>query len=264
VTGRDEARPSPFPALPFGVTGLPDGSWVVADPEAPGVVRLRDDGGEEPLDCPGTPWIAPMGVAAAAGRLFVSDGGAGHVLGLDLRGGCLVLAAGFERPVALAASAQRLYVVDAPRHEVVVLSLAGERLALLGQDGVLHFPSGAALAPDGSVLVVDSLGFRVVRFGPDGAVAGVVGGREAGLGGLGRPKGVAADGAGNVYVSDAAADLVAVFDAGGAFQFAFGGPGAEPGRFAMPAGLAVSGHRLVVADARNRRVQVFELLGDRS
>jgi len=45
------------------------------------------------------------------------------------------------------------------------------------------------------------------------------------------------------------------------FVKAWGGKGTAPGEFSDPTGLAVSGGELFVADARNGRIQVFDLDG---
>lgn len=264
VTGRDrQAAPAAFPALPFGVVGLPDGAWAVADPEAPALAILRPGAAPELRTCPGQPWAAPMAVALLDGALVVADAGAARLVELGPGGTCRILATGFERPTGLAAGGGRLYVVDAPRQQVVVLGRDGAVLDRLGT-GVLHLPTAAALAPDGSLLVADALDGRLVRFGPDGAVTGSVGGRDEAGGGLVRPKGVAVDAAGVIYVSDGGRDQVLVFRPDGAFGQALGSGGGEPGQLLSPAGLAVAGGRLAVADARNRRIQIFELVGGRS
>ena len=264
VTGR-ERRPvtAAFPALPFGVAGLADGGWAVADPEAPAVAILRPGAPVELRTCPGLPWSAPMAVVALEGALLVADAGAARLVELAPGGACHLLAGGFERPTGLAAGAGRIYVVDAPRRQVVVLARDGAVLARLG-DGALHLPTAAALAPDGSLLVADGLDGCLVRFGPGGEVAGLVGGRDEAGGGLVRPKGVAVDARGTIYVSDGERDQVLVYRADGAFEGALGQTGSAPGQLLAPAGLAVAGGRLAVADARNRRVQIFELVGGES
>ena len=45
------------------------------------------------------------------------------------------------------------------------------------------------------------------------------------------------------------------------FVSAWGGPGDGPGQFNDPTGIAVAGSEVFVADARNRRIQVFDLEG---
>jgi hypothetical protein len=49
---------------------------------------------------------------------------------------------------------------------------------------------------------------------------------------------------------------------GYAFVKAWGGKGSGPGQFSDPTGIAVAGEEVFVADARNGRVQVFDLDGN--
>jgi DNA-binding beta-propeller fold protein YncE len=178
-----------------------------------------------------------------------------------------VLGAGeLERPTGVAVDGARVWVADPPRHEVVVLAPEGAtHVGARGEgEGQFTFPSAVAVAPDRTVLVVDALNFRIVRLSPSGGWLAAFGtaGDEAGE--LARPKGIAVDAAGRVYVSDAQRDLVLVYGSDGTFDYAIGGTGTSPGQFAHPAGLAIAGARLYVADSQNRRIQVFEIIGERS
>lgn len=268
VTGLDSARRrETLLARPFGVAVGPDGALFVADPDGAAVLRFDGDGRVTRVACRGREWTAPIAVALGArGELLVADAGAGEIVVVEAAG-CRALARGaLERPTGIAVSGERLLVVDPPRHEVVTLSPGGEVLARLGArgegEGEFHFPTAIAAAPDGSVLVVDALNFRIVRLSGDGRWLGAFGAPGGDGSGFARPKGVATDASGRVYVTDAQRDAVLVFGADGAFQYAAGATGTDPGRFALPAGVAVSGDRLYVADSHNRRVQVFQLVGD--
>lgn len=268
VSDEDRRREGAL-ARPFGVAVLPGGDVVVADPDAPAVVRYRTDRTVAQVGCRDLEWAAPMAVAAgAAGDLWVADGAAGVVVRVGADGACRALGAGIlERPTGIVVDGERLLVTDPPRHQVVILSLGGRELGRWGSlgegDGELHFPSAIARARDGSFLVVDALNFRVARFGPDGGWRGAFGFAGDGGGAFSRPKAVAVDGEGRVYVTDAQRDLVLVFAADGTFDVALGATGTERGRLALPAGVAVAGGRIYVADSHNHRVQVFEILGGR-
>jgi sugar lactone lactonase YvrE len=253
-------------ARPFGVAVLADGSLVVADPDAPAVVRFAA-GKASPVTCRGRRWQAPMAAATGPdGTLYVADGGAAEVVRVGPDGACRALGAGaLERPSGVTVSRDRLVVADPPRHELVVLSPDGAVVARWGArgtgDGELHFPTAVVAAPGGDLLVVDALNFRVARFSPDGAWRGAFGEPGTADGDFERPKGIAVDASGRVYVSDAQRDAVLVFAPDGTFEFTLGAAGAEPGRLTMPAGLAIAGERLYVADSHNQRVQAFDLLG---
>jgi DNA-binding beta-propeller fold protein YncE len=256
---------------PFGIAIAPDGAVIVADPDAPGVLRVDADGALVPIACRGRDWGAPMAVVAGeGGSLLVADAGAAEIVVVPPDRRCRVLGAGaLERPTGVAAaSGGRVMVVDPPRHQVVVLSPGGEVVARFGRagegEGEFNFPTAIARAPDGTYVVVDALNFRVVRLAEDGRWLGTFGSAGTEGGGLGRPKGVAVDEAGRVYVSDAHRDLVLVFGAGGEFEYALGASGTDPGAFSLPAGVAVRGGRLLVADSHNRRIQAFEILGGSS
>ncbi len=264
-----EDGPARGPALqrPFGVAVAPGGDVIVADPDLAGVFRLHGDR-MTAITCRGRAWVTPMAAALAQdGALLVADAGAAEIVRVGPDGACTTMGAGeLERPTGVAADAQRIYVTDPPRHEVVVFSPRGaSRIGRRGDgEGELAFPTAAAIAADGTVLVVDALNFRIVRLSPAGAWVASFGtpGEEGGA--FARPKGIAVDGAGKVYVSDAQRDLVLVFGQDGSFEYAIGGTGTEPGSFTHPAGLAVAAGRLYVADSHNRRIQVFEILGERT
>ncbi len=213
----------------------------------------------------------PIDVALVpGGTVFVSDAAAGAVLGFDRRGERILEADGpFIRPTGMAwdDARQRLLVVDTAAHRVVVLDASGHRLATWGHRGEgageLNFPVDVAIAPDGTVWVVDSLNFRLQAFAPDGTPRGGFGRAGSVAGTFSRPKGVAVDRDGHLYVTDAQQDGVQVFDAQGRLLLAFGRRGRGPVEFWMPAGLALDTRdRLFVVDVWNRRVQVYRYLGE--
>ena len=62
-------------------------------------------------------------------------------------------------------------------------------------------------------------------------------------------------------MSDAHLDQVSIYTAEGQLLLSLGRSGSAPGEFAFPAGVAAHPDgRVAVADALNRRVQVFRLL----
>jgi DNA-binding beta-propeller fold protein YncE len=254
-------------ARPFAVAA--DGEGVlVADPDGARVLRVAwREGRAEELTCAGRAWSAPIAIAAAPdGGAYVADGDS--VVRVTRRG-CSAFGAGaLERPAGVAVVGGRVYVVDPPRHDVVVFGPDGAEVGRFGSrgdgDGQLNFPTAIAAAPDGTLLVVDALNFRVVRFDAAGAFVASFGDGGDGEGAFDRPKAVAVDGGGRVYVSDAERDHVAVFGADGRFEYALGASGSGAGELLLPAGVAIGGGHLFVADSHNRRVQVFELVGDRS
>lgn len=269
VTGAEQREEDRlFLARPFGVALADGGVVFVADPDGPRVVRIDARGTLEDLRCRDAPWAAPMALALAPdGALLVADAGAGTVVRWT-EGGCLVLGAGvLERPTGVAATADRIWIADPPSHRVVALSASGEVLARVGEqgegEGHFHFPSAVAVAPDGTVLVVDALNFRIVRLAGDGRWLGAFGEAGEDGDGLARPKALAVDRDGTVLVSDAQRDAVLAFAPDGAFLWSAEATGETAGRFAHPAGLSLHAGRLAVADSHNHRIQVFDVLGGR-
>jgi sugar lactone lactonase YvrE len=173
-----------------------------------------------------------------------------------------------ERPAALALVGDRLYVADPPRHAVEAFSLDGTRLSGLGLRGDgdegFNFPTGLAAAPDGTLLVVDSLNFRIKRFTANGLLLSSFGEAGEEEGRFVRPKSVAVDAAGLVYVTDTQRGQVLVFSPAGAFLYAAGEVGEATGQLSLPAGVAVEGGILYIADGHHRRIEAYRFLGDRS
>lgn len=268
LAGVDDAAHDDGLVRPFGVAYAPDGTLVVADPDGRRVVRFSPGGRfQAELACPGRTWGAPAAVAAAGEEIFVSDPGAALVVAWSTAG-CRALGAGaLARPAGLALANDQVLVSDPPVHQVVVLRRDGTVAARWGELGAgagqLHFPTDVAVAPDGSVFVVDSFNFRVAHLDADGRWLGAFGAAGDGPDAFSRPKGIAAGPGGALYVTDAERDEVLVFGPDGAFRFAAGGTGAAPGQLSHPAGLAATDDRLAVADSLNRRIQVYEILGER-
>lgn len=266
LAGADAAAGAPPPLVrPFAVTFEGQDTLLVADPDAARVYRLGGDGARQELSCKGRPWGAPMAVAAAAdGAVYVADASEAVVVRWR-EGRCTVLGEGaLERPTGLTLAPDAVWVADPPRHQVVALSPAGAAIARVGGrgggTGQFHFPTAVARAPDGTLLVVDSLNFRVVRLASNGSWMGAFGGPGDTAGGLARPKAVAVGADATIFVSDAQRDVVLAFSSEGSFLYELGASGAEPGHLAHPAGIDRRDDRLAVADSQNRRIQVFEIL----
>lgn len=257
------------PALqrPFGVAVHGAEVWV-ADPDAPGVFRIRTRGPLEPVACSGRAWSSPMAIAVAAdGTAWVADAGTAVLVRIAPGGACAAFGAGeLQRPTGVALAAGRVFVVDPPAHRVVAFDAGGRpvlRFGALGDGpGQLDFPSGIGVDGAGRLLVVDALNFRVARFSTDGQWLGAFGERGDEDGQFARPKSAAVDARGRVFLTDAQRSLVLVYSPDDRFELAVGEPGSAPGDLDLPAGVAIDGRRLLVADSGNRRVEVYELLGD--
>lgn len=211
---------------------------------------------------------APLGVAWAGQRLFVTDAERHEVIELDAGGGFRrrfgedVL----KRPVGVAyvATRRQLFVVDGGLHRIAVFDEAGSLVHTIGgrgaTAGMFNFPSHICHR-NGRLLVADSGNFRVQVLDLDGACLRIIGHKGDGAGDLSLPKGVAFDSDGHVYVVDAQFENVQIYDEEGRLLLAFGHEGAGPGEFSLPAGMAIDENdRIWVADAANRRLDVFDYL----
>jgi len=212
--------------------------------------------------------VSPVAVAPGPQQtVYVADSYLKKVLLLDRDGNLLrvVASAGLERPSSLAFDVRsgRLYVGDSKAHVVHVFDAHGTAVAVLGRlgagPGEFNTPTHLAVAPNGDLAVTDALNYRVQVFSADGQFKYQIGEIGDGSGNFAAPKGVGIDQEGQVFVADAMFDAVQIFDPSGRLLLGFGGQGQQAGQFWMPNGLYIEGDRLFVADAYNRRIQVFLL-----
>lgn len=255
-------RQAPLFARPQGLAWMGN-DLLTADAGTRRIVRIGA-GGRITLsaeDAAGTPValaVCPQGVVAAD-----SDGGRVALLSPELRR-LRWLAEGLDRPTGVACDAEAVFVVETGRHRVVRLAAGGPRVTF-GQrgrgPGEFNFPTSVAVHGS-SLWIGDTLNFRVQRLdAATGAFQGILGRLGDGPGDTPRVKAVAVDAAENVWVSDGYLDQVSVFEPSGGLLISLGGRGERPGEFSLPAGLAAHPDgRVAVADALNRRVQVFRLV----
>ena len=250
---------------PYGIAVGRDRKVYVADTFG-GVIHAFDlaKSGYSAINVKG---LSLVGIAAGAGRLFVTDSAAGSVMGLDLKGRTLWSIDrkfGLGRPTGIAWGGDRLYVVDTLHHNVFMLSPAGAYLGAFGMQGngpgQFNFPTNIARGADGRLYVTDTLNFRVQVFDAEGEFIRSFGKLGDGAGDFDKPKGVALDSAGHIYVVEGMNDAVQIFDATGRLLLAFGESGAAEGQFWLPTGITIVDDMIYVADSANRRVQVFEYL----
>lgn len=259
ITGQGEL---PLFERPYGVAWA-GGDLVVADPAARRLVRITATGSITESDA--TADFSPLAVAACAAGLVAADPISGRValFAADLRRSRW-LAEGLVRPTGIACNADTIWVAETGAHRIRVLRPGGLP-ATIGQrgsgDGQFNFP--VALAFSGATLFVgDTLNFRIQELdAASGRFLRAFGGLGDAAGDTPRLKGLAIDGAGNVWASDAHLDSVSLYNPAGMLLLSLGGTGSAPGEFAFPAGIAAHPDgRVAVADALNRRVQVFRLL----
>jgi DNA-binding beta-propeller fold protein YncE len=144
------------------------------------------------------------------------------------------------------------------------------------------FAEQIRIDPQDNIWVVDEMTNMVMKFDPEGRVALLLGRKAEAInvpaklappvdGGAGpmqdvfnRPTDVAWDGGGNIYVADGLGNArIAKFDRSGVFVRSWGSKGNEPGKFANTRSIVIDRQSNVyVADAGNRRIQVFDNNGN--
>ncbi len=181
-----------------------------------------------------------------------------------------------ERPTGVAVSrdGERIYVVDrsyndSDKHRVVVYDKMGKKLQVIGTrgsgDGQFNVPLQAAVAPDGTLYVLDSGNFRVQAFDRDGKFLRKFGNVGKEFGNFGRARGIAVDDDGLVYVTDASFNNFQIFNPDGQLLLAIGQSSLEsnPGRYGMLNGIAVDEtKRVYVVDQLFNKVEVIRRLTD--
>jgi sugar lactone lactonase YvrE len=219
---------------------------------------IRDAGDES--------FESPVGISLSQDAIYVADSAAGKVFVFDRQGNHSNTITSLTRPTGIAfhAASGRLFVTDTIENEVVVFERSGMRLDEIGARGLaigdFNFPTSLALHGD-TLLVNDTLNFRIQAFTLDGTPVSSFGEIGDGSGQFALSKGLGADADGHVYVADALSNYVQIFDQDGRFLLSFGGMGGESGQFMLPAGIYIAGNTIFIADSQNQRVQVFEFLG---
>ena len=257
----------PKMSQPYGIAVGPDRKVYVADTFG-GTVHVYDleKSAYSSFKVDGDSLV---GMAVIGNRIFVTDSASGRLLCVDNKGRVqwtLGPRQGFARPTGLAAAGNRLYVVDTLKHQVVIVGVTGVVIGRFGTrgdgPGQFNFPTNVASGADGRVYVTDAMNFRVQIFDADGRYLNAFGRLGDGSGDFDKPKGVAVDSAGRIYVVEGLHDVVQMFDDTGHLLLVFGGSGFGNGQFWLPSGIAIVNDVVYVADAANRRLQMFERVKD--
>ncbi|MDQ4040368.1 MAG: 6-bladed beta-propeller [Actinomycetota bacterium] len=130
-------------------------------------------------------------------------------------------------------------------------------------------PGGIAIAPDGTVVVVDVSNNRFQRFTRDGRFLSAYGrrGHDKGFVSLRlldrffQPEGVDIDSRGHVYVADSGSDRVMKHRARGGFLARLGYHGSYRGQLVQPWDIAVGRREAYVVDQGNYQIDRFSLTG---
>ncbi len=169
----------------------------------------------------------------------------------------------FDNPRGVATDATgNLYVADLGNARVQKFSREGNFLLTFGKpgtgDGELRAPNGITIDSAGNIYIADAHNHRLVKFNAYGTFEKQWSGPAPGFYG---PRDVAIGPYKQFYVLDQGRNRVVRLDAEGENFAEWGQNGANEGEFFDPTGLDVLGDRVFVADAGNKRIQVFDLDG---
>jgi DNA-binding beta-propeller fold protein YncE len=218
------------------------------------------------------PLTSPIGIVVDKdGRIYISDSQDGIVKIFTNTDDASPLTLGeglFQRPTGLAVNqtSNELLVVDTKLAQVFRFDLDSRKLkGTFGSKGTeagqFNNPTNITVAGDGTLLITDSLNFRIQVFSAEGAFQWTFGSVGDSPGHFARPRGIALDSDGNIYVVDALFDNIQIFNKKGRLLMDFGRLGHENGEFWMPAGIWIDKNdKIYVADSYNKRVQIFQYL----
>jgi len=251
----------------------------ISSPYAPTWEATIGVSGDEGGDNNHLSW--PTGVAVDASYIYVADSGNNRVQIFNRNTLAYVATVGsgsgsgnyqFCTPTDVAVdTAGNLYVADVYNNRVQQYNSGWQYVRTYGTTGFpyvtdgyhYNYPTGVAVASDGSIYIVEERGKRLVKLNANGTPQWTVG--EPGVSGYDNshfryPEDVALDNTGRVYVADSANNRIQIYTSSGNYYATLGtGWGTGNYEFKSPHGLAVAqnGH-LYVADRYNHRVQVYD------
>jgi DNA-binding beta-propeller fold protein YncE len=170
------------------------------------------------------------------------------------------------RPYGVATDSRgRIIVTDPGAFGVHIFDFAQQKYKFLsrreGKEKLIA-PQCVTVDRQDNIYVTDSDAGKIFVFNPNGGFQRTIGSLKGGEGFFKRPTGIAVDSdAGRIYVTDTWRDKIYVMDMQGSVVQTIGKRGSETGEFNYPTELRLHGDELIVVDAMNFRVQVFNRLG---
>jgi DNA-binding beta-propeller fold protein YncE len=149
-----------------------------------------------------------------------------------------------------------VHIFDFTQHKYKFIERQDKR-----KDSMLK-PQCVAVDAQNNIYVTDSDAGEIFVFDPNGKYLHAIGSLKGGEGYFKRPTGIAVDSATQrIYVTDTLRDEVFVLDMQGNILQTIGKSGEAEGEFNLPTELRLDGPNLLVLDAMNFRVQVFDRSG---
>jgi DNA-binding beta-propeller fold protein YncE len=135
-------------------------------------------------------------------------------------------------------------------------------LGLIPGQVTFEHPFDVATAPDGRIVVADTLNNRLVILDATGNYISAFGSKGNGTGEFRSPMGVAVSDEGNIFVVDSWNNRIQVFEGNGTFIRSWGSEGFRDGELDSPRYIAITPDGdVVVTEADNRRIQIFDQNG---
>ena len=163
----------------------------------------------------------------------------------------------FPRSVSLSLHGD-FFIVDSQNDRITKFNAAFEPELTFGDfdwgQGVLQNPSHISISLDDIIYVSDSDAGKIRVYDYFGNFL-----RDIGEGVLLSPKGLCVNSEGHLFVADSELDQIFAFTKSGKLLLKFGSTGDKFGAFSEPFDVNAGLNRLLIADASNHRIQVFEL-----
>jgi len=168
------------------------------------------------------------------------------------------------RPYSVATDSHgRIIVTDPGAQGVHIFDFAEHKYKFIQRQGkskdAMLTPQCVAVDAQDNIYVTDSDSGEIFVFEPSGRFVRAIGSLKGGEGYFKRPTGIAVDSAAQrIYVADTLRDEVFILDMEGRVLKTIGKTGQGEGEFNLPTELRLDGPNLMVVDAMNFRVQVFD------